>query len=304
LPEGLATVDGRKAVAIDVGSLPEGQSRDYTVRLKAATVGEYSGHAAAHGTGTEAQSPEVATIVRAPKLTVVLTGPDAEYVGKAAAYDLVVTNIGDAPARDATVTATADGGAELAFFAGGRADGPEPAAGERGKVPQQTLGAIDPGQSKKARVAFRPKAGGLMTVSVTARATCADAVSAAARTTVQTIAALALEVQNRDSLVRVGENALYTIRVRNGGSGADRNVRVVATLPPQLALVRTTGPSDPHADGDRLVFGLIPSLPPGEAATWTVEARAVKAADVRFKVELTSESLTEPAVGTEPTKLY
>ena len=304
LPEGLATVEGRKSVVLDVGGLPEATSRDFTVRLKAARVGQYAGHAIARGTGTEAQSQDVATVVQAPKLTVALVGPDTEYVGKAAAYDLVVTNAGDAPARDTLVGASADNGAELVFFAGIRPDAPEARAADRDAVPRQNLGTIEPGQSKKARVAFRPIQGGVMNVSVTARATCAEAVSTLAKTTVRTIAALALEVRDRDDPVRVGEDAVYTIRVKNQGTGADANVRIVATLPAQLTLVKAGGATEAKSDGQRVVFEPFAKLAAGETASWTVEARATAPGDVRFKVELTSESLTEPAMETEPTKLY
>jgi uncharacterized repeat protein (TIGR01451 family) len=291
-------------VLIDVGSLPEGQRREFSVRLKAARTGEFASRAAARGAGTEAQSQEVATAIRAPKLEVTLTGPETEYVGKAAAYDLVVRNTGDAVARDTLVIASADNGAERVFFAGLRPDAADGKAGERDAGPQQNLGPIEPGGAKTVRVAFRPTRGGPMNVSVTAKAACADAVSARAATRVQTIAALLLEVRDRDDLVRVGEDAVYTIRVRNQGSGPDRNVQIVATLPPQMTLVKAGGATDARVDGPRITFAPLAALAPGQDATWTVDAKAASAADVRFRVELTSESLTEPALETEPTKLY
>lgn len=296
LPDGLTTEDGKRAVAIAVGELPQQQQREFRVKVRAARTGEFTGKATARGFGTAAQSADVPTAVHAPKLTVAMTGPESEYVGKSAGYELTVTNVGDAAARNAAVTAGADGGAQVAFAAS--ADAPA-AFG-----PTQPVGVIEPGKSKKVRVTARPVAGGLMTVRATAKADCAEAVSAAAGTTVQTIAAVAMDVADRDDPVRVGEATVYRITVRNQGSGADRNVRVVATLPSQLAYAQSTGPTPGVVGGQRLTFEPLPRLDPGQSVTWTVEARAESPGDVRFRVDLTSETLTEPVVGTQPTRLY
>lgn len=302
LPEGLVTQDGQSTVKIDVGDLPENQAREFTVKLKALKTGPVTSRAMARGTGTEAQSGEVTTTVRAPKLTVAVTGPANEYVGKAASYDLVVTNIGDAPARSTAVEASADNGARMTFFAG---ISPEPGRHGNGEdASSQSLGTIPPGESRKARVAFTPTQGGVVNVSVRARAHCADAVTASASTTVQTIAALLLDLTDRDDLVRLGEQTVYTITVKNQGSGADKNVRVVATIPKQMEFVRAGGPTEGKRNGEKVTFAPLPTLAPGESVTWTIDVLAVQASDVRFRVELTSDTLTEPALETEPTRLY
>lgn len=293
LPDGLATVDGnQRKVSIAVGDLPQGQSRPFVVRVKATHTGEYTSRAAARGAGTAAQSAEVATAVHAPKLAVTLSGPATEYVGKSATYDFVVKNIGDAIARNPNVVASADGGAAVT-------------------IPESTTGGaaiamtnIEPGQSRHVRIAARPSVGGAMTVSATARSDCADAASATARTTVLTIPSLVMEVTDRDDPVRVGEGTVYRITVRNVGSGADRDVKIVATLPEKLTYVESTGPSTGHAAGQRVTFDTLQQLGPGQAATWTVEVKAAEAGDVRFRVELTSESLKEPVMETQSTKLY
>ncbi len=311
LPEGITTADGKPAVLLNAGELAEGKSREFTVRLKAAHVGRFASRAAAHGAGSEARSDEVTMLVQAPKLTVALAGPESEYVGKAAGYDLVVTNIGDAPARETTIEMGADSGAELMFVAGLQPDAEKPRGGgagvrtgESAPPTNPSLGTIEAGGARKVRIAFRPTRGGAMNVSVTAKSVCAAAVSARFHTTVLTTPALLLEVRDREDPVRVGESAIYTIKVTNTGSGADKNIRIVAMLPGQLTLIRTSGPTDAHSDAQRLDFAPLESLAAGESATWTVEAKATEAGDVRFKVEMTSESLKEPAIGAEPTKLY
>jgi hypothetical protein len=46
LPEGLTTAEGQRAVGIAVGDMPQGQSKTFTIRLKAARTGEFTSRAA------------------------------------------------------------------------------------------------------------------------------------------------------------------------------------------------------------------------------------------------------------------
>lgn len=304
LPDGLTTADGKPRVTFAVGDLPQGASRPFSVRLKAARTGEFAGRATARGTGTTAQSAEGATAFHAPKLEVAMAGPASEYVGRSASYELTVRNVGDAVARNAAVTAAAEGGgtdgrgAEVTFPAA--AGGGEAAAG--GQV--RAVGPIEPGQARTVRIAARPTAGGAMAVRATAKADCADAAVATVRTTVQTIASLVMEVTDRDDPVRVGEATVYRITVRNVGSGADSDVKVVATLPEKVELVGTTGMTPGKADGRRVTFDALPKLDAGGTATWVVEVKATEAGDARFRAELTSGTLAEPVIGTQSTRVY
>jgi uncharacterized repeat protein (TIGR01451 family) len=305
-PDGLATAAGDKSIRIAVGDLPQGASKPFTVKVRAGRTGEFTGKAAARGAGTAAESAEVATAVHAPKLTVALSGPASEYVGKAAPLELVVTNVGDAAARNAGVTASADGGAAVTFPDATSPGGVvNPNGGATSiNAAALSLGTLDAGQTRKVKVAARPIAGGVMTVTAVARSDCADAVSAAAKTTVLTIPSLVMEVTDRDDPVRVGEATSYRVTIKNVGSGPDADVRVSAVVPEQLEYVQATGPTQAKAAAGRVTFDPLPTLAAGQSVTWTVEVKAAAAGDVRFRVEMTSGSLKEPVVGTESTKLY
>jgi len=297
LPEGLLTEDGKSAVRINVGELPQDQSKTFTVKVRAARTGEYKTQAQAKGFGTATQSIETLTAVHAPKLTVAVTGPEAEYVGKAATYEVTISNIGDASARNTVLSVTADAGATVQYGAGGAATQPASGGGF-------AVGTIEPGASRKMQVSVRPALGGVMVVKPTARADCADAAGASTQTTVKTIAALAMQVTDNEVPVRIGEAATYRITLKNGGSGPDRNIKVVATLPPQLKLVQTTGPTPGTAEGSKVAFAPLNKLDAGQSVSWLVEVRAEEAGDVRFRVEMTSESLSEPVIETQSTRLY
>src|SRR6266581_1166805 len=53
--------------AFDVGDLPEGKTKEVTVRVKAAHAGTFTSEAVAHGGGKEVVSDRVAIAVRQPK---------------------------------------------------------------------------------------------------------------------------------------------------------------------------------------------------------------------------------------------
>jgi hypothetical protein len=45
-------------------------------------------------------------------------------------------------------------------------------------------------------------------------------------------------------------------------------------------------------------------LLPDKEAVWKIQAKATKPGDVLMRVQLKSDSLTQPATETEPTRLY
>ena len=137
-----------------------------------------------------------------------------------------------------------------------------------------------------------------------ARARCAPDVSNSARTKVMTIAALLLEAVDVADPVRVGENVVYRITVTNQGSGPDTNIRITAKLPAELQYASATGVTEATAEGQTVKFAPVATLAAGRSAKWELTATAKQAGDVRFEVQLESDSLTKPALKSEPTRLY
>jgi len=125
-----------------------------------------------------------------------------------------------------------------------------------------------------------------------------------ATTKIMTIAALVLEAVDLSDPIRVGENLVYRISVMNQGSGADTNIRVAAKLPPELQYVSARGTTDATAEGQTVRFAPVQTLAAGRVASWELTPKANQAGDVRFDVQLESDSLTKPASKSEPTRLY
>ncbi len=103
--------------------------------------------------------------------------------------------------------------------------------------------------------------------------------------------------------VEVGNEEVYTIVVRNQGSGPDENVKVTCELPDQFKFVRADGPTEAKADGQTVNLGTIDKLEPNEKVSWNLHVKADKAGDIRNKIELNSDYLQNPVPEYEPTRI-
>ncbi len=113
-----------------------------------------------------------------------------------------------------------------------------------------------------------------------------------------------LEAADLQDPVAVGNNVIYKIKVTNQGNGSDSNIRVTAFLPAEEGYVKADGITPASVDGQMISFAPVTSLAAKDVATWEITARALKAGNVEFKVNVTSDSVRRQAGKTESTKLY
>ncbi len=300
LPDGLATVDG-KPVAFDVGTLPAGASKDYTVALKATKKGTFDNTATATADGGLKAEAKASTKVTKPELAIAQDCPKVVFIGKEACNDITVTNKGDAEAKTASLAASIPAGATFVSATDG-------GVFANGQV-TWNLGTLAPAASKKVTVCYRPGAQGSYKVDAAAKAYCADAVTSNCVTEVKGIPAILLEVVDVNDPVEVGKNEIYTITATNQGSQAGKNVKIVVTLEENAELVNTDGSATKGtAAGKVITFEALPTLAPAPGpnnkAVWKVVVKAVKEGDVRFKVTMTEDGLTRPVEETEATNFY
>jgi uncharacterized repeat protein (TIGR01451 family) len=97
---------------------------------------------------------------------------------------------------------------------------------------------------------------------------------AEAATEFEAVAALAYDFRGSPTTVEVGGEVAYEITVQNNGSAAATNIRPVIQLPAEMTLVKAE--PENKADGGKVVFEPIPTLPPKGHATFRVTAKAMK----------------------------
>lgn len=296
LPAGLKTADGKNVAEFAVGALGAGQSRKLTVRAMADKAGKFENKAVASADGMTAESGLVATVVKQPVLTITRKCPGQQYVGRVLDYEITVTNTGDGVARDTVVEDTIPTGTTFSAAS----DGGRPA----GNRVVWNLGTLEPKATKTVKYSAMPGGSGTFSGTATARAFCAEAVSASCSSAVTGIPAILLEVVDIEDPVKVGDNNTYIITVTNQGSAPGTNIKLVVTLEGNQQHISSTGPTAATASGSTVTFAPIPSLAAKERATYRVTVKNVKAGDVRFKTTMTSDQLSRAVEETEATNVY
>ena len=295
LPKGLATSDDQSSVQFTAGTLGPKDSQDFSFTARAQRPGTYTNPARATADGGLTAEASAQTIIRQPVLQVTKTAPERRFIGTAVEYQIVVTNSGDVAAENVVLTDTLPPGVTVDQVGeGGVASG--------GKI-TWNLGTLGINESRTVNAVVRASEAGTITNEVTATARGAEA-SARASTIISGIPAILLEVADSADPIRVGEEEVYVIRVSNQGSAIDRDIVILAILPPQLEFVRADGPTQGSLAGNEVRFAPLAELAPKQTAEFRVIAKGTAAGDARFGIRLTSAMLTTPVEETESTHVY
>jgi uncharacterized repeat protein (TIGR01451 family) len=122
------------------------------------------------------------------------------------------------------------------------------------------------------------------------------------------IPALQLSIKDANDPVAVGQRTTYTVRVRNAGTLAARQVAVTAVVPNLLKATRATGPKTAGTitadkESARVTFPALDSLAPNAEATFVIEVDGAVPGDARFRAEARSLLLAHPLRAEEPTRV-
>jgi uncharacterized repeat protein (TIGR01451 family) len=296
LPDGLITEDGKSSVTFDAGTLAQGQSREFTFNARATRTGSFANKAVATGANNLSAEASSNVKVTAPVLAVTKSGPAQRFAGRPIGYDLTVKNTGDGVARDTVLVDPLPAGATfISATEGGQL---------RGNQVVWELGDLAPGAQRGMQVNVTGTAIGEVRNVATARAFCAEAVSATAVTRIEGIPAILLEVVDIDDPVEVGSETVYEITVTNQGSKAGTNIVITVDLEEQMQFVDAGGATKHSMSGRTITFAPVASLAPKAQASWRVRIKALAEADVRLHVQMNSDQLGRDVRETEATNFY
>lgn len=297
LPEGWTDIrSGKGELAFNAGTLKPGEAKTFNATIKSAKTGTYTNVATASADGgLRAASKPTTTVVVKPELSVTKTAPAMRYIGRPVRYEWTVKNGPETAAENTVLTDTLPAGATFTAASEGGAH-------EGGKV-VYNLGTLEARGEKSGWIEVCYAQPGTYENKIDVTASCGNA-AAKASTEVQGIPAILLEAVDLDDPIEVGAQTTYEICVTNQGSMADTNVKIVAELPAQQEYVRSSGPTKGTASGQTITFEPLPSIAPKARLCWRVVIKAREAGDVRFRVTLTSDQMTTPAMETEATRLY
>jgi uncharacterized membrane protein len=307
---GLEHDTGGGQVEATVGVVPPGESRTVTVPLIARQPGKQWVKVAVRA-GDLREQQETSVDVKRPDLKVVLKAPERMPPGAKERFEIGVRNDGDVGVPNVTV--------RLALPAGFRAD----EAGDGGTVGDRSVvwrvGDLAAGASQVlAATATAEKTADKAVVTATATSGSEPrpgdprppgggglSVKADASVTVRGQPALLLELADPQEPVPVGRRAGYRVVVRNQGSGPARAVKVVVTLPDELANVTGTGANREvvKPEGNKLLFPTVNEIPANGSATFAVEVQGAKPGDARVRAEVSADYLTKPLSEEQSTRV-
>lgn len=304
LPPGFTAEDGQEQIETEFDRIqPDGSiRRRFPLKVDPrVAAGELRLPVRAEAGELQAEIELSAVQVLDPQLRVGVDAPKEAYIGQPVEMTVTVENTSNAPALNTTLDIQPPNGVDQ-FTVEGQGSG-------GGTI---DIGRLNGGESREDTVRMQASRPSEVTVRAVAEAYCVTADGAEGETPPQDEAQIALRgipavlvvlVDKKDP-VPVGEETVYEISVKNQGTDRDTEVEVTAELPDSMTFVRGDGDTEVTADGNRIEFGAVDELAPGDIASWTVTAKAEQPDRARLTVEMTSGANEEPITSQEPTTLY
>jgi uncharacterized repeat protein (TIGR01451 family) len=282
-----------------LGALAAGDQRTIEVELTARQSGKVTIRVEASGDGGAHVDLAETVVVHRGALRVEVDGPAVQYVGTPAAYTVVVSNTGDAAARNIKLTAKLPTGMK---FVSGTAGAAPDSATDGGHV-RWTLDRLDPGERKTLQMKCTLSVSGPNRVDFDSAADDELIASANTTTRVEAMADLRLELKEPDGPVPVGAEAVYELHIRNRGTKAAENVEVFSYFSRGVEPVSATGHRNRLNPG-QVVFDIIPAVAPATELVLTVKAKAEAAGNHVFRAEVHCKSAGTRLVREEMTRFY
>ncbi len=234
---------------------------------------------------------EARTLVLVPGIAVVLTGPPGNAPvnpGETAKYEVTVKNTGTLASTNARVTATIPTGCRVTMKT------------EGGQLYRDAIQWVVPrlegGEARTFRFGVKAPTGGRRIVVASVSDARGQRAAEELATVFQGTASLVWESVPNPVSLAVGKQGIFTVKVRNAGGEAAKNVRVEIDLPDAVNLVQASPNVRPV--GNKLAFNpeIVPAY--GEMS-YTITYEARQAAQAWFKLKMTADCLGDRPMETQ-----
>lgn len=297
LPAGL-THPGGAHIEAEIGTLAAGESKSIPLRVTGAAGGAQLAEVAATADGGLETAAKTQIMVQQPLLQLRRIGPSkVMYRGEVVAeYEL--SNPGNAPAGNVTVTEVLPAGLDFV----GASDGAifDPAV----RAVTWKLGQHPPGVARTVVLKAKATAVGELNTRAVAMADRGIEAKADGSVAVEGVPALRLEVADVEDPVEVAGEIVYEIRVVNQGSCPCTGIRIHCDVPDGLTAIDATGANPGRIQGNKVSFEPLPKLATKADAVFRVRVRGDQPGDYRFKVQMQCDQLRLPVNKEESSRVY
>lgn len=297
IPAGLEHARGEKLL-MDLGSLNPGESRSVRLALTAIAGGRHKVDVQARAESGLLKSASSTVNVIAPSLATVVQGPALRYLGRQGTYVVKVGN--DSAAATDNVQVRYKIPAEFEYVGanlGAQYD-------SNTRLLTWFVGRLEQRQTAELQVTLVARQLGQSTHAIRATSEHGALSDSEMKCVVEGTSSLSIQVTDQEDPIEVGSEVVYEVRVRNEGSAAAKAVGVACEMAPGTRLINVDSPTEHRADKNYLVFRPVAELPAGQSLTFKVKVAAAKAGSLRFRAQLSSESISEPLLAEELTKFY
>lgn len=296
LPEGVLTSSGKNSIEFVVGPLAVGETKTVKELVQVPDQGQYRFAGSVSGEYVSSESNVKYTKAVKPNVIVDIKAKrDKQYIGREINYVIEVKNTSATDAQSTMVVAEIPDNTEFK------------SASDEGRQVEDIvgweLGTLKAFETKRLELALNTNGQGIAKTKVGVQASCCEPTTDTAETELVGIPALLLEVVDMADPIEVGEEETYVVKVTNQGTADANNVKIAAHFD-GMDYVSSEGESMGMMDMGMLSFSPVKTIGSKESVTWKVKVKGNKEGDLRFKVSLTSDELTQSVEEAESTFVY
>ena len=296
VPQGLEHPKGQQLDNV-LGTLAAGEIRRQVLRLRAVAPGVIQNQIRLTGDDGLEAIDTIEVEVIAPKLEVVLNGPQRRFLERQATYQLDIANVGTADATNVEIAAHLDRG--FTFVSTDYEGQYDPSQ----HTVYWSLANLPQGGNGSVPLTLLPVEEGEQAIRLEARADLGVVAKNERTVAVDSLAELTFSINDVSDPIEVGGETVYEIRLSNSGSRNDSNVRVQLQLPSGMSLLGADG--DAQEDGRGGVFFKPRSqLAANDEVVYRIRAQGVVAGTHLVKAIVTSDQSTTPVTKEESTMVY
>lgn len=266
-----------------LGTLRPGERKLIPYRLTSGDGGELLASSIVKSPDlAEVERSESTTKVLVPGVSLDLSGPPIVNAGESAGYEIVARNTGTLPLTDVRISATVPSDCGVTKMTRG---------GQQYRdrivwvVPRMT-----PGEAYSVRYSLRATTTGKHTIRAAVESARGAEKSRELVTSFQGSPDLSWDATADPQAIRAGQQGLLTIRVRNTGGEAAKNVRLRVELPADKTQFIQATPKDTRASANMIEFNET-TIPAYGSLTYTVTYRAERSGQAWFRLRLEADSL-------------
>ena len=297
LPQQLGHTKGNDLEYV-VGTLKKGELKRVLLKVKAVQSGKTQLQAEAKGDGNLLAKSNHSLDVIGTRLAISRVGPKSRFIERPAIYQNTISNHSRSLIPTAYVVEYLPEGMEfLEATHEGRYD-------SKKRMVIWKFERLAPNESRSVQVKLLPKKTGAMKGVVKIYDPNGSHTQTEAVTRIIGHAALGLAMTELTRPVMVGERFSIRIQARNRGSADAKNVAISVEIPPQLQVVSADGPGKELQQGNLLTFEPLKSLRASQNSDYDVVFRAVKAGDIRVRVQISGDQLAKPLIKEEAVLIF